>query len=110
MEKITIQVQGSQPGPYEVSFKRTGTGAIIKCTCQAGQLTNLCKHKVGLLTGDITDVVEGADTLQSALAWVEGTPITAALAEYINSETALDAAKKRNATAKKDLAKAMISG
>ena len=110
MDVIRILIQGSQAEPYEVSFKRVPNGAIVKCTCQAGKLVALCKHKVALLQGDMTDVIDGGDALSTVLAWVVQSPIVAAMAEYTDSERTLDAAKVRNATAKKALAKAMIKG
>jgi hypothetical protein len=37
---------------YEVVFKNNNGIITIKCNCRAGELTKLCKHKLALLRGD----------------------------------------------------------
>jgi hypothetical protein len=52
--KIALSVKSSSmPGiAYEVVFKNINGIITIKCNCRAGELTKLCKHKLALIRGD----------------------------------------------------------
>jgi len=58
--KITLLVKSSSiPGiAYEVDFKNTNGIVTIKCNCRAGELTKLCKHKLALIRGDSSILID----------------------------------------------------
>jgi ABC-type antimicrobial peptide transport system ATPase subunit len=55
MEKI-IQVKSSSDEIYSVVFKFENDLLSINCNCKAGIVKMLCKHRLSLLEGDITDL------------------------------------------------------
>lgn len=59
---LTFKVQGSQPEPYTVTFRKEGRNITATCTCQAGRNKMYCKHRLNLLVGDVTNLV--SDNLQ----------------------------------------------
>ena len=44
---------------YDVVFKNRNGIITIKCNCRAGDLTKLCKHKLALIRGDYSILMEG---------------------------------------------------
>ena len=62
MRVLTFQVQGSGKRPYKITAEGVGTNFVTYCTCSAGRNGQaFCKHRRGLLYGDVTKVVEGAE-------------------------------------------------
>jgi hypothetical protein len=45
-------VQGSDPLPYKVIFKKDGGDLKATCTCKAGSNGILCKHRLSILDGE----------------------------------------------------------
>lgn len=59
---LTFQVQGSGKRPYKITAEGEGANLVMYCTCPAGRNgQTFCKHRRGLLYGDITKVVEGSE-------------------------------------------------
>ena len=59
---LTFQVQGSGKSPYRITAKGQGPSFVMYCTCAAGRNGQaFCKHRRGLLYGDVTKVLEGAE-------------------------------------------------
>lgn len=59
---LIFQVQGSGKQPYKITAEGEGTNFVMYCTCPAGRNGQaFCKHRRGLLYGDVTKVVEGAE-------------------------------------------------
>lgn len=59
---LTFQVQGSGKQPYKITAEGEGASFVMYCTCPAGQKGQaFCKHRRGLLYGDVTKVVKGAE-------------------------------------------------
>ena len=110
MEQLTIQVKGSSPDPYELTFIKDGASLTALCTCPAGNFGGSCKHRVAILDNDSGAVVDG-DTEKVAIVveWLVGTDVEAALREMREASTAPNATKESLATARKKLAKAMNS-
>ncbi len=58
---LIFRVQGSSKNPYKVTAEGAGSNFVMYCTCPAGRSGRaFCKHRRGLLYGDISNVVEGA--------------------------------------------------
>ncbi len=62
MEK-TIKVKSSSSiDVYNVTFKFEKGLASLTCNCKAGLIKQLCKHKINLLEGDLTDIYDKTDS------------------------------------------------
>ena len=110
MEELTIQVTGSSPEPYEMTFIKDGASLTALCTCPAGSFGNSCKHRVAVLDGDAGAVVDDdKNKVAAVVGWLAGTDVEAALQEMRDATAAPDATKESLAAAKKKLAKAMNS-
>jgi hypothetical protein len=59
--KIALLVKSSSIAGvgYEVVFKNINNIITIKCNCRAGELTKLCKHKLALIRGDYSILMDG---------------------------------------------------
>lgn len=103
---INFYVQGSQPHPYSLSARREGDGFIFTCSCPAGEVGQICKHRLSLLAGDTRAVVEPVAGDLEALAnmWA-GSAAESALAQIHETEREIDLLKKRLTSEKKKLAR-----
>lgn len=110
MEELTLHVKGSSSDPYELTFIKDGDSLTALCNCPAGTFANLCKHRVAILDGDSSAVVDD-DGGKSGIVveWLAGTDVEAALAEMREVEAQADASKPDLMAAKRKLAKAMNS-
>ena len=110
MEELTLQVKGSSPDPYELTFIKDGDSLTALCNCPAGTFGNLCKHRVAILDGDNSAVIEDdVGKTGTVVAWLVGTDVESALAELREVEANKDFAKPDLVAAKRKLAKAMNS-
>jgi predicted outer membrane lipoprotein len=105
--QITFHVQGSSPEPYAVTFTKSDE-LLVSCTCSAGQVGQACKHRLSILSGDISAIVsENRQESQHLAQWLLGTKLAAALAAVDIAEKDLTLAKKRATDAKKALGRVM---
>lgn len=108
VEELTIRVKGSSADPYETRFIKDASSLTALCTCPAGSFGNFCKHRIAILDGDASAVLEDdASKVATVVAWMDGTDVGAALAELREAESDKD--KDAIATAKRKLARAMNS-
>ncbi|MBW6399981.1 hypothetical protein KPL78_19125 [Roseomonas sp. HJA6] len=106
--EFTFLVSGSQPEPYRVVFTVDGADATALCTCPAGAFDRACKHRIGLLQGDISRLASAnPDDLAALATAMEGTDILEAMRFLDEAEDRLEAAKTAVAEAKRRLARAM---
>jgi hypothetical protein len=83
VEPLTFQVQGSAPEPYLVRFWVEGKNLRSSCTCQAGNRGLACKHRVSLLEGDLTALINGsASAVYDLCSLAAGTDVEGALVTY----------------------------
>jgi hypothetical protein len=89
--KISLLVKSSSLAGvgYEVVFKNLNGIITIKCNCRAGELTKLCKHKLALIRGDSSILMDRNedDNFCNVKEWIKNT----ALSQLI---TQLDLAEK----------------
>ncbi len=106
--EFAFLVSGSQPEPYRVVFSVDGADASAICSCAAGAFDKSCKHRIGLLEGDITHLASDNpnDVLRLAQA-MQGTDVLEAMHVLAEAEDRFDAAKKAVTEAKRRLARAM---
>jgi uncharacterized Zn finger protein len=110
VEELTLHVKGSSSDPYELTFIKDGSSLTALCNCPAGTFGNLCKHRVAILDGDSSAVVDDdRGKTGSVVEWLIGTDVEAALTEMRQVETTTGAPKSDLVAAKKKLAKAMNS-
>jgi hypothetical protein len=102
-------VQGSDPSPYKVRFKKNGDDLKATCSCKAGISGMLCKHRLSILDGDKSAVIsDNADQVAEVSSWLEGSKVADAISEVVS----LEAQKKQIETnikrAKKLIAEMLI--
>jgi uncharacterized Zn finger protein len=110
MEELTLHVKGSSSDPYELTFIKDGDSLTALCDCPAGTFGNVCKHRVAILDGDSTAVIDD-DVGKSGtiVEWLAGTDVESALAELREVEARKNLSKPDLLAAKRKLAKAMNS-
>jgi len=59
--KIILRANSSSGDPYDVHFDFSDNKLTVFCNCQAGTYGKLCKHKTGLLDGNISILFDKAD-------------------------------------------------
>jgi len=108
MEELIFSVQGSEPEPYTVTFRREGTNFTARCTCRAGVMGQMCKHRLNLLQQETSGLVSGnvADVAHLPGMFM-GTDVERAFQKLVDAEKALDAARSEFDRRKKALARAM---
>jgi SWIM zinc finger len=68
-----VEVYGSEGDIYRISFVKGDSGIKVHCTCKAGTNGQFCRHRLALLAGDRSALVDAGATaaLDEALAWPE---------------------------------------
>ena len=90
-KELRFIVQGSAPDPYAVTLNRVGDDLQTTCTCPAGRNRMYCKHRLSLLTGDFSAVVQpNQSDLTYIVQLLENSDVAAALQEIRSSELDLD--------------------
>ena len=74
---IEFLVQGSTKDPYKVSFAESKSHGekiyLAFCTCKAGQIGSLCKHRMNIFEGSKKNIVSGDLEKAELLAnWYKG--------------------------------------
>lgn len=106
--ELNFAVQGSADEPYLVTFRRDGDNLTATCSCRAGELGQLCKHRVQLINGDVSDLVSDNEPEVDEIAGlIAGTGVSAALDALRAAEQAEKDAKREVANRKKALARVM---
>ena len=108
MNELIFMVQGSEPEPYRVVFRREAANFTATCTCRAGEVGQVCKHRVNLLKGETNGLVSGNSGQLSHLPGMfAGTDVARAFEKLAEAEVALEVAKTEFMKRKKALARAM---
>jgi hypothetical protein len=107
--ELTFSVKGSAPDPYVVRFIRRHDGNLTaSCSCPAGTMGQYCKHRLGILDGSANGIVSGnVHEVPTVASWLSGSDVEKTLQSLTDAEAELEAAKKRVASAKKAVARAM---
>lgn len=108
MTTVSFAVRGSAAEPYLVTFHLAQGTLAAFCTCPAGDQGQACKHRLSILAGDTSGIVdvdpEAVTAVRSAMV---GTPLAAALLSLAQAEAEAAAAKADVTAAKKQVAAAM---
>jgi hypothetical protein len=109
METLEFLVQGSEPVPYRVTFKKDGQNLNAFCTCTAGQNGMYCKHRFNILSGSPDGVVSpNTDQVPIHACWLLGTDVEKAMNAISALEKEQARLKKEISAAKKALAQALL--
>jgi hypothetical protein len=108
---IIFKVQGSASEPYTTSFYQTESKIVAQCSCPAGKMGQLCKHRLCILQGDTKGIVSSnSSDIQDVLSWIRGTDVEDALRQFQEAEKNFAEAKKQLGVIKRRLAHALLSG
>ena len=93
----------SRPEPYLVVFVWNNETLSVSCDCPAGEVGQLCKHKLALLQNDASMLYNPnqKDDLAKAFKWVQTTSFSSLLNELKETERQTE---QTIANAKKQLA------
>jgi hypothetical protein len=109
METLEFLVQGSEPDPYRVTFKKQGQNLNAYCTCAAGQNGMYCKHRFNIFSGSTDGVVSpNSDKVPIVAGWLPGTDVEKAMKAIIALEKEQSRLKKEISAAKRALAQTLL--
>lgn len=104
----SFAVSGSRGDEYSIIVARDAGAISVGCTCQAGQHGGICRHRIALLTGDVSDLIEGdPQDVARAVTLVRETAIGPALDAVVRLTAEADDVARRLKAAKSALAAAM---
>jgi hypothetical protein len=108
MERLEFLIEGSQGDEYFVVFEVNGGNANAFCTCQAGSNGLYCKHRFGIMDGDVSCLLSDntADVVRLK-GLMKGSDLENAYNRVLEAEAIHTTAKRNLDAAKKALAKAM---
>lgn len=105
MKTIDVYVQGSAELPYLISFFEGEKGPMLTCTCPAGMVQMLCKHREALFLGDITAIGQGDGPAIVEAIWTS--TLMDAYASVQAANAAVEKAKRQLKAEKKRLGRLM---
>ena len=93
-EKAVFEIQGSSLDLYVVTVHFSPL--TISCTCTAGQNGLICKHRLGILSGENPGIVKGdLSLLPKIKATAAETPLSEMFEKYDSAKEAKKAAIKK---------------
>lgn len=96
---------------YVVAFSLESGKLRVHCGCPAGVLGKWCKHKMRLISGDVSGVLgSGAADMVEVLGWIRNSEFPRLLDEMKLAEGEMQAAKTKMDNVKKALEKAAQKG
>jgi uncharacterized Zn finger protein len=103
-----FMVQGSEPEPYKVVFKKNSANLKATCSCRAGMMGQMCKHRLMIMGGDNSAIVSdnGEKVIEVVLLLV-GSQAGEAFANVKSLESEKKLIDERIKKAKKALVKAL---
>ena len=104
---LLVEVRGSEGDIYQVSFSKDTTGVNVQCSCKAGQIGQFCRHRLSLLAGDKSAMVDTSkeSALAEALSWSEFASVKANVSELKKVGVQIETLKKVEASLKKKIAR-----
>lgn len=96
---------------YAVEFSLESGKLRVHCGCPAGVLGKWCKHKMQLISGDVSSVLGfGAADMDEVLGWIRDSEFPRLLDKMKLAEDEMQAAKTKMDNVKKALEKAAQKG
>lgn len=107
--EISFLVKGSKPEPYTVTFKFDDKSFIAICTCPAGEEGMHCKHRLGILSGDLSNILKvNKEEVAQLMESYSKSELKILLDMLEVNEKEIDRLKKDSLSIKKKMAKYMI--
>ena len=116
MEIKILAKSSSHPEPYLVIIKWNGSKISAFCNCRAGELGQLCKHKLQILSCDskVLFDVKQVDDLNKIAEWVNSSTLLKVFDELEKAEQEkekiINEAKKRYSAIKHKIERLLIDG
>lgn len=108
-------VQGSEELPYQVTVKKESNNLTVNCTCQGAVHGLVCKHRMAIVTGNISDIEIidfDPDLINIVGNWLKGSDVEQAILKFkiLEKEINFEIKKIKNILndAKKNIHKSMI--
>lgn len=104
-------IKGSASLPYEMVIKSENGKVSIACDCPAGKKATLCKHRIGLVTNTLNNLlVDQSDDLSVAAKLLDGTVYVDLLEKIKCLEVEKENIESNIASIKKQLTQHMKDG
>lgn len=116
MELKILAKSSSQPEPYSVVVKWSNNKLSALCSCPAGEIGQLCKHKYAVLSNDQAILYDKKQSgqLDKISEWVQASSFPSLLSELEQAEEekdeAIEKAKKKYSTVKHKIARLLSEG
>lgn len=98
-QQINLKTLGSTSIPYDLIVDRINNIVSIICGCKAAKFGQLCKHRLAILEGDITNIVGSQEDILGVLEWIKNSDLPKLYEKYIE-------ASKQNMVAQEAMEKA----
>lgn len=97
---------------YVVEFSLESSKLHVYCSCPAGALGKWCKHKMRLISGDVSGAIETSRLVDfvEVQSWVRNSEFPRLLDEIKSAEEEIQSAKTKMNNVKKALEKAAHNG
>jgi uncharacterized Zn finger protein len=110
--KISLKAKSSSGEPYDVTVQYEEGLLSARCTCKAGIMGMVCKHRLAILHGDksILAVSSQAEDLAKIAQWAEQTGFSALLQQLAAAEVEVSHAQLELKELKRRIEKSMTRG
>lgn len=96
---------------YVVTVQKSGDNVLATCTCKAGEFGQLCKHQIGILSGQDDGLASSDQSvrmrLNELISQIADTECANHVAEYLLAVDGFEKQKKRRDRAKRNLEKTL---
>ena len=109
MEKTLLALSSDGVTSYKVVFRRETSKLIVVCSCPAGEMGRLCRHKLGLLAGD-NDMLSSpkhVPDLEEVQSWIKGSRFPTLIVQLKETEIEMARTKKRLSELKREIEEQM---
>lgn len=110
--QIVLKAKSSTGEPYDVTFELKDDALSVHCTCKAGIMHTLCKHRVAFLHREDSMLFDPgqADALATACGWAQHTEFATLLDELDRAEVEVAKAKRGVSVARKKIGQSLFEG
>lgn len=105
MEKTLLALSSDGVTSYRVVFHLENGKLLIDCSCPAGEMGKLCRHKLGLLAGDskMLSSPKQQSELEEVQLWIRETRFPKLASQLKETEKELARIKKKLSQLKREI-------
>ena len=94
---MILTAKSSSGGTYQVTFALEGQKLSAHCTCKAGIMGALCKHRIALLAGDATMLAnkDQVADMQKVAEWAKQAGIPEACKNIVEADREVSRAQEK---------------